>query len=56
MVCLQRDPSPVTAFEVPPEPMRLEAAIEPAVAMMCASRIVQDEAMGMMYTVTTSMG
>ena len=47
----------MTAFEAPPEPLQLEATIEPAVVMMCASRIVQDEATGMMYmdTVTTSV-
>ena len=58
MACLQRDPSPATAFEAPPETLWLEAAIESAVAMMCVSHIVQDEAMGMIYmdTVTTSVG
>ena len=47
--CLQRDPSPATAFKVPPEPLQLEVTIEPAVAMMCTSCIVQDEAMGIIY-------
>ena len=58
MACLQRDLSLAAAFKVPPEPLWLEATIELAVAMMCTSHIVQDEATGMMYmdTVTTSMG
>ena len=58
MAYLWRDPLPVTTFEVPPEPLQLEVANEPTVAMMCTSCILQDEAMGMMYmdTVTTSMG
>ena len=58
MACLWRDLSLVTAYEAPSEPLLLEVAIEPAVAIMCTSHIVQDEAMGMMYmdTVTTSVG
>ena len=56
--CLQRDLSLATAFKAPPEPLQLEATIEPVVAMMCTSCIVQDEATGMMYmdTITTSVG
>ena len=52
MACVWRDPWPVITFEAPPE-LRL-----PAVVMMCASCIVQDETTGMMYmdTITTSMG
>ena len=46
MACLQRDPLPATTFEVPLEPMQLEAMVKPTVAMMCTSCIVQDEAMG----------
>ena len=56
--CLQRDLSPATTFEVPLDPLQLEATIELTVAMICVSCIVQDEAMGMTYmdTITTSMG
>ena len=48
----------MTAFEAPLEPMQLEVTVEPAVAMMCASCIVQDEATGItcMDTVTISVG
>ena len=40
------------------EPLQLEATIELAVAMMCSSCIVQDEATEITYmeTVTTSVG
>ena len=58
MACLHWDPSLATAYKAPLEPLKLEAAIEPTVATMCASHIVQDEAMGMTYmdTITTSVG
>ena len=58
MACLQEDPSPVIALEVPLEFTQPEVVIEPAVAMMCASHVVQDEASGVTYMemVTTSMG
>ena len=46
MACLQGGPSPLTASEVPLEHMQPEAMGKPAVAMMCASRIVQNEASG----------
>ena len=53
--CLQEDPSPAIALQVPLEFMQPEAVIEPAIATMCASRVVQDEASGVTYmdTVTT---
>ena len=54
MACLQKDPLLVTACKAPPEPLWLGLAIEPAVAMMCASCIVQDEATGMTYMDTVS--
>ena len=58
MACLQREPLPLTASEVPMEPMQPEVIVEPVVAMVCASHTVQDEAMGITYmdTVTTSVG
>ena len=58
MACLQRDPLPVTAFKVPLEPTQPEAMVKPMVATVCASHIVQDEAMGITYmdTVNTSVG
>ena len=58
MACLRRDPLPVTALEAPPEPLQLELPIKPAVAMMCTSHIVQDEATVITYmdTITTSVG
>ena len=58
IACLQRDPLPVTAFEVHLEPMQQEAMVKPTVATMCASCIVQDETMGITYMdmVTTSVG
>ena len=48
----------MTALEVPPESLQLEMTIEPAVATMCTSCIVQDEATGITYmdTITTSVG
>ena len=56
--CLQGDPSLITTFEVPPEYMQPEAIAKPAVAMMCASHVVQDKASGITYMgmVTTSVG
>ena len=58
MACLQRHPWPEIALEAPLEPLQLEIPIELAIATMCASCIVQDEAMGITYmdTVTTSVG
>ena len=58
MACLRRDPSPTTALEAPMEPLQLEMPIKPAIATMCASCIVQDEATGITYmdTITTSIG
>ena len=48
----------MTALKAPPEPLQLETPIEPAIARMCTSCIVQDEATGITYmdTVTTSVG
>ena len=48
----------MTTIKAPLEPMQLEVMGKPAVAMMCASCIVQDEIMGVtyMYMVTTPMG
>ena len=48
----------MTAFKAPLETLWLEAMIEPSVATMCTSHIVQDEATGMMYmdTISTFMG
>ena len=45
MACLQRDPSHLTASKAPLEPMHPEAIVKPTVAMVCASCILQDEAM-----------
>ena len=55
---LQRDPSSVTAFEAPLEPTQPEVMIEPVVATMCTSCIVQDKASRITYmdTVTTFRG
>ena len=57
MAFLQRDPLSVTAFKVPLELMQPEVMVEPTVAMVCASCIVQDEATGITYMemVTTSV-
>ena len=58
MACLGRDPSPVTALKATLEPLELEMPIKRAIATMCTSCIVQDEAMGITYmdTVTTCVG
>ena len=58
MACLQRDLSPVTAFKAPLESMQPEVMVEPMVAMVCVSCIMQDKATGITYmeTVTTSVG
>ena len=58
MTCLWKDPLPAAAHEALLEPLWLEAVMEPTVAMMCASHIMKDEAMGVTYmdTITTSMG
>ena len=58
MACLQGNLLPATAFEVPLGSMQPEVVVEPMVATMCASCIVQDEASGIIYMemVTTSMG
>ena len=52
------DSLPEEACEVPPDPLRIAAVVEPTVATMSASCIVKDEAMGVTYmdTVTTSVG
>ena len=57
-VCLQRDSLPEKACEVPPDPLRIAALIEPTMATMSASCIIKDEVMGMTYmdTRTTSVG
>ena len=47
--CLQRDPLSSTASKAPQEPLQPEAIVEPAVATLCASHIVLDEAMGITY-------
>ena len=56
--CLQRDPSPVVAYEAPQDPLQLAAVVEPTVAMISACCIMMDEATGITYmdTITTSMG
>ena len=56
--CLQGDLSPAIAIKVPLEFMQPEAVVEPAIATMCASHVVQGEAFGVTYmeTVTTSVG
>ena len=48
----------MATLEVPLEFTQPEAAIEPAVATMCASHVIQDEASRVTYmeTVTTSVG
>ena len=58
MSCLQEDPLPVIALKVPLEFIQPEVVIEPAIATMCASCVVQDEASGVTYMemVTTSVG
>ena len=58
VACLQRDPSPMAAFEAPMEPMQPEILAEPAIATMCTSPTVQDETTGVTYMdmVTTSLG
>ena len=52
------DGLPLIASEAPLEPMKPEVIVEPTVAMVCASCIVQDEATGITYMdmVTTSVG
>ena len=56
--CLQRDPSLEKVHEVPQDPLRIVAVLEPTMATMNASHIVKDEAMGVTYmdTMTTSVG
>ena len=56
--CLQKDPLPEKACEVPPDPLWIAAVMEPTMATRGASCIVKDEATGVTYmdTVTTSMG
>ena len=56
--CLSGDPLPVAAIKVPSDLPQLETAIEPTVATMCASHMIQDEASGVTYveTVTASIG
>ena len=58
MACLWTDPLLVTVYKASQEPLQLEVAIKPTMAMMCTSCFVQDEATGMTYmdTFTISMG
>ena len=58
MACLQKNPSPEKAHEVPLDPLWIAAVMEPTMVTMSASCIVKDEATGVTYmdTVTTSMG
>ena len=58
MACLQKNPSPEKACEVPLDPLQIAAVMEPTVATMSASCIVKDETTGMTYmdTVTPSVG
>ena len=58
VACLWRDPLPMTTTEAPREPMQLEIMVEPAIATMYTSHIIQDETMGAthMDTVTTTVG
>ena len=48
----------MATIEAPIEPMQPEILVEPAIATMCTSCIIKDEAMGVTYMdmVTTSMG
>ena len=48
----------MATIEVPMEPMQLSIMVEPAVAAMCTSHIIQDETMRITYmdVVTTSIG
>ena len=47
----------MTTTEAPREPMQLKIMVEPAIATMCTSCIIQDETVGVtnMDMVTTSM-
>ena len=58
VACLQKDPSPMATIEAPMKPMQPEIMVEPAVATMCTSHIIQDETTGVTYMdmVTTSVG
>ena len=58
VACLQRSPPPTTSAKAPSEPMQLEIMVEPAIATMGTSCIIQDETMGVTYmdTVTISVG
>ena len=47
--CLQGDLLPAIALELPLEFMQPEAVIEPVVATMCTSCVVQDEVSGVTY-------
>ena len=49
---------PEKACEVPPDPLRIAAVMEPTVATMSASCIIKDKVTGVTYmdTVTTSVG
>ena len=53
-----RDPLPMAAVEAPMKPMQPEIMVEPPIATMCTSCIIQDETMGVTYMdmVTTSVG
>ena len=56
MACLQRDSSLLAPVEAPLEISQSDMVMEPTVAMMYATHIVQDEATGITYmdTVTAS--
>ena len=58
MACLQRDSSSLASIEAPPGRRQPEMVMEPTVAMMYATCIVQDEAAGVthMDVVTASVG
>ena len=58
MACLQKDPSPEKAHEVPLDPLQMAAVVEPTVVTMSTRCIVKDEATGVTYmdTMTTSVG
>ena len=58
VACLQRDPLPMTTIKAPMEPTQPEIMVEPVIATMCTSYIVQDETTGVTYMdmVTTFMG
>ena len=56
--CLQRSPSPEKACDIPFDPLKITAVLEPPIAVMSTSHIITDKATGITYmdTATTSMG